>query len=158
MSVAAADNTPDLGTLRQALEGQLLVYSPSLEDAQAFKAVSEAIGRRSARLAAVAVAAIVLKTGKLTDPAYDGEPIDVGVDGSLVEHYPYFRDMMYEAFKATAGIGGAGADRIRIGIAKDGSGVGAALIALVATAMEKSHPTPEVLESVSNTPLPSFTW
>lgn len=148
MSVAAADNTPDLGTLRQALEDQLLVYSPSLEDAQAFKAVAEAIGRRAARLSAVAVAAIVLKTGKLEDPAWDGEPVDIGVDGSLVEHYPYFRDMMYEAFKAIDGIGEAGANRIRIGIAKDGSGVGAALIALVATGMEKSQPTPEFLEQV----------
>ncbi|KAJ4412948.1 glucokinase [Gnomoniopsis sp. IMI 355080] len=148
MSVAAADNTPDLGTLRQALEDQLLVYSPSLEDAQAFKAVAEAIGRRAARLSAVAVAAIVLKTGKLNDPAWDGEPIDIGVDGSLVEHYPYFRDMMYEAFKSIEGIGEAGADKIRIGIAKDGSGVGAALIALVATAMEKGQPTPEVLDQV----------
>lgn len=149
MSVAAADNTPDLGTLRQSLEDQLLVYSPSLEDAQAFKAVAEAIGRRAARLSAVAVAAIVLQTGKLNDPAWDGEPIDIGVDGSLVEHYPYFRDMMYEAFKSIDGIGEAGADKIRIGIAKDGSGVGAALIALVATAMEKNSPTPEVLENVS---------
>lgn len=151
MSVAAADNTPDLGTLRQALEDQLQVYSPSLDDAQAFKAVAEAIGRRAARLSAVAVAAVVLKTGKLTDPTWDGEPVDIGVDGSLVEHYPYFRDMMFEAFKSIADIGEAGADRIRIGIAKDGSGVGAALIALVATAMEKSQPTPEVLNQVRDT-------
>ncbi|PSR87267.1 putative glucokinase [Coniella lustricola] len=145
MSVAAADNTPSLGTLRQALEDQLLVYSPSLEDAQAFKAIAEAIGRRAARLSAIAVAAIVLKTGKLNDPSWDGEPVDVGVDGSLVEHYPYFRDMMYEAFKTIEGIGEEGANKIQIGIAKDGSGVGAALIALVATAMEKNQPTPEVL-------------
>lgn len=148
MSVAAADNTPDLGPLRQALEDQLLVYAPSLEDAQAFKAVAEAIGRRAARLSAVAVAAVVLKTGKLTDPEWDGEDVDVGVDGSLVEHYPYFRDMMYEAFKSIDGIGESGGNRIRIGIAKDGSGVGAALIALVATAMEKNQPTPEVMNQV----------
>lgn len=153
MSVAAADNTPDLGTLRQALEDHLLVYSPSLEDAQAFKAVTEAIGRRAARLSAVAIAAIVLQTGKLTDPAWDGEPIDIGVDGSLVEHYPYFRDMIYEALRTTEGIGEEGADRIRIGIAKDGSGVGAALIALVATGMEKSQPTPEFLNQVRSTTL-----
>lgn len=151
MSVAAADNTPDLGPLRQALEDQLSVYAPSLEDAQAFKAVAEAIGRRAARLSAVAVAAVVLKTGKLTDPEWAGEDVDIGVDGSLVEHYPYFRDMMYEAFKSIEGIGEAGADRIRIGIAKDGSGVGAALIALVATAMDKNQSTPEVLNQVRKT-------
>jgi len=137
MSVAAADTTPELSTLRQELEGQLHVYSPSLEDAQAFKAVAGAVGRRAARLSAVAIAAIVLQTGKL-DESPD-EPVDIGVDGSLVEHYPYFRDMIYEALRVIDGIGEEGAKRIRIGIAKDGSGVGAALIALVAAGMEKNH-------------------
>lgn len=138
MSVAALDNTPDLGTLRQELDSQLDVYSPSMEDAQAFKAIASAIGRRAARLSAVAVGAIVLQSGKLTE---SDEPIDVGVDGSLVEHYPHFRTMIYDALKAIDGIGPDGAERIRIGIAKDGSGVGAALIALVAATMEKKQPT-----------------
>ena len=138
MSVAAADTTPELVTLRQALEDTLHIYSPSLDDAQAFKAISAAVGRRAARLSAVAIAAIVLQSGTLTDPTYEGEPIDIGVDGSLVEHYPYFRDMIYEALAVIDDIGAEGAKRIRIGIAKDGSGVGAALIALVAAGMEKS--------------------
>ncbi|KAL2016834.1 hypothetical protein VTK56DRAFT_2957 [Thermocarpiscus australiensis] len=137
MSFAAADNTPELSTLRQELENTLSVYTPSLEDAQAFKALAGAIARRAARLSAVAIAAIVLHTGKLTDPKHQDEPIDIGVDGSLVEHYPYFRDMIYEALRVVDGIGQEGAKRIRIGIAKDGSGVGAALIALVAANMEK---------------------
>ncbi|KAK4218991.1 putative glucokinase [Rhypophila decipiens] len=137
MSVAAADTTPELVALRQALEEQLHIYSPSLDDAQTFKAIAAAVGRRAARLSAVAIAAIVLQSGTLTDPAYDGEEIDIGVDGSLVEHYPYFRDMIYEALGQIEGIGAEGAKRIRIGIAKDGSGVGAALIALVAADMEK---------------------
>jgi hexokinase len=145
MSVAAADNTPELSTLRQSLESDLHVYSPAIDDAQAFKAISAAIVRRSARLSAVASAAIVLQTGKLTDPESADEPIDIGVDGSLVEHYPYFRDMIYEALRVVDGIGEEGAKRIRIGIAKDGSGVGAALIALVAAGMEKSKSTADVL-------------
>lgn len=136
MSVAAADTTPELSILRQELESQLHVYSPSLEDAQAFKDVAYAVGRRAARLSAVAIAAIVLQTGSLSHSA--DEPVDIGVDGSLVEHYPYFRDMIYEALRAVDGIGEAGAARVRIGIAKDGSGVGAALIALVAAEMEKA--------------------
>lgn len=139
MSVAAADNTPELSTLRQELESILHVYSPAFDDAQAFKAISGAIVRRSARLSAVAIAAIVLQTGTLDDPESKDEPIDIGVDGSLVEHYPYFRDMIYEALRIIDGIGEEGAKRIRIGIAKDGSGVGAALIALVAAGMEKSN-------------------
>ncbi|TQN70041.1 Glucokinase, partial [Colletotrichum shisoi] len=135
MSVAAADNTPELSTLRQELESILNVYTPSLEDAQAFKAIAGAVGRRAARLSAVAIGAIVLQSGKLDDP--EEEVIDIGVDGSLVEHYPFFRDMIYEALRAIDGIGAKGAEKIRIGIAKDGSGVGAALIALVAASMEK---------------------
>lgn len=139
MSVAAADTTPELSILRQELESALQVYSPAYDDAQAFKAISAAVGRRAARLSAVAIAAIVLQTGKLTDPALPkDEPVDIGVDGSLVEHYPYFRDMIYEALRVVDGIGEEGAKRIRIGIAKDGSGVGAALIALVAAGMEKN--------------------
>ena len=135
MSVAAADNTPELSTLRQELENLLHVYTPSLEDAQAFKSVANAVGRRAARLSAVAIGAIAIQTGKIDDP--NEEIIDIGVDGSLVEHYPFFRDMIYEALRSIDAIGVKGTEKIRIGIAKDGSGVGAALIALVATGMEK---------------------
>ncbi|KAG5917291.1 hypothetical protein E4U42_007310 [Claviceps africana] len=135
MSVAAADNTPELSSIRQELENALDIYAPSLEDAQAFKAVSDAVARRAARLSAVAIGAIALQSGKLEDPEED--VIDIGVDGSLVEHYPFFRDMIHEALAAIKGIGPAGAAKIRIGIAKDGSGVGAALIALIAARQEK---------------------
>lgn len=144
MSVAAADNTPELSILRQELESTLHVYAPAYDDAQAFKAIAGAIGRRAARLSAVAIAAIVLQTGGL-DKATVEEPIDIGVDGSLVEHYPYFRDMIFEALRIIDGIGEEGAKKIRIGIAKDGSGVGAALIALVAAGMEKNTTTSEYI-------------
>lgn len=137
LSIAASDNTPEHSTLRQELEKQLHIYAASLEDAQAFKNVAFAVGRRAARLSAVAIGAIVLQSGLLK--AGGDEPIDIGVDGSLVEHYPYFRDMIYEALSVVEGIGPEGSKRIRIGIAKDGSGVGAALIALVAAGMEKKH-------------------
>ena len=146
MSIAAADNTPEHSILRQELEKELHIYSASLEDAQAFKDVAYAVGRRAARLSAVAVGAIVLQSGKLKT---DDEYIDIGVDGSLVEHYPFFRDMIYEALAAIEGIGPEGAKRIRIGIAKDGSGVGAALIALVAANMEKKNP-PDYFGTITN--------
>jgi hexokinase len=86
----------------------------------------------------------VLQTGKMSGD----EPIDIGVDGSLVEHYPYFRNTIDEALRAIDGIGKEGADRIRIGIAKDGSGVGAALIALVAAGMEKHQSAAEYLNEL----------
>jgi hexokinase len=139
MSTAELDQDSELSGLRQALENTLQIYAPAYEDAMAFKKIAHAIGRRAARLSAVAIGGIVLQTGKLNDPELgDDELIDVGVDGSLVEHYPGFRPMIYEALSAIEGIGPEGAKRIRIGLTQDGSGVGAALIALVAAGMEKS--------------------
>ncbi len=49
-----------------------------------------------------------------------------------MEYYPGFEEYIREALREVEGIGEAGERRVRIGIAKDGSGVGAALIALVA--------------------------
>jgi hexokinase len=138
MSHAAGDHTPKLSVLRDSMQQILQISAPAHEDAKAFKAIADAIGRRAARLAAVAIGAIVLQTGRLTDPERKDEPVDVGVDGSLVENYPYFDNMMYEALRVIDGIGEEGAKRIRIGLAQDGSGVGAALIALVAAGMEKN--------------------
>lgn len=80
---------------------------------------------------------------KLADTAglavNEDEIVDIGVDGSLVEFYPGFEDYMRDALRALPQIGAAGERRIRIGIAKDGSGVGAALIALVAAKMEAKN-------------------
>ena len=71
-------------------------------------------------------------TTSAADAVPEEDVIDIGVDGSLVEYYPGFEDYLREALREIPVIGVAGEKRVRIGIAKDGSGVGAALIALVA--------------------------
>ncbi|VUC32301.1 unnamed protein product [Clonostachys rosea] len=150
MSTAAKDETADLSELKQELSILLNGFVPSTEDAQTFKAVSYAVGRRAARLSAVALGAIALQSGKVQDPKE--EVIDIGVDGSLVEHYPQFREMIYEALESIKEIGPEGAKKIRIGIAKDGSGVGAALIALIADRSSKAKQAEKVkkeLDSIS---------
>ncbi|KAL9010310.1 MAG: hypothetical protein Q9173_004743 [Seirophora scorigena] len=58
--------------------------------------------------------------------------VDVGFDGSVIECYPRFEVHMREALRAVEGIGPSGERRIRMGLAKDGSSVGAAIIALIA--------------------------
>lgn len=85
-------------------------------------------------------AAVETAASKVVDTATvpESEIVDIGVDGSLVEFYPNFEDLMREALRAVDSIGAAGERRIRIGIAKDGSGVGAALIALVADKSKSS--------------------
>lgn len=146
LSLVQADTSPGLGVIRQTLARDLGIDAASAEDAAAVKVLVEAIGRRSARLSAVAIAAVVISTGNAgrvggeegtAKEADDDDVVDIGVDGSLVEYYPGFEGYMREAMREVDGLGARGEKRIRIGIAKDGSGVGAALIALVAAKAEE---------------------
>ncbi|KAL9610927.1 MAG: hypothetical protein Q9167_004405 [Letrouitia subvulpina] len=132
LSVAQADQSAGFKATRQALSKDLGVDAASAEDVEAVKILVEAIGKRSARLSAVALAAVVISTRSLSS----GEVVDIGVDGSLVEYYPGFETYIRDALREVDGIGVEGEQKIRIGIAKDGSGVGAALIALVAAGRE----------------------
>ena len=153
LSICAGDTSPGFRMIRQTLDKDYGISAVSAEDAEAVQAIAAAIGRRAARLSAVAIAAIIIETGRLDssskgtattdkkegiDPprgdveASEDDVIDIGVDGSLVEFYPNFEEHIREAFREIEGIGEKGEKRVRIGIAKDGSGVGAALIALVA--------------------------
>lgn len=131
LSIAAGDSGTGLKATRQSLDHEYGVSAASAEDAEAVQLIAAAIGKRAARLAAVAIAAIVISTDSLRKIGSD-EMVDIGVDGSLVEFYPNFEDYIREALREVPEIGPQGEQRIRIGIAKDGSGVGAALIALVA--------------------------
>lgn len=133
LSIVAADASPGLKVTRQELNKEFGVDAASTEDAEAVKILANAIGKRSARLSAVALGAIVISTDNhISTGGGDDDVVDIGADGSLVEYYPGFEDYIREAFREMPEIGPEGEKRIRIGIAKDGSGVGAALIALVA--------------------------
>lgn len=147
LSIVKADQTAGFRATKHVLERDLAVSAASTEDAHAVKLLVDAIGRRAARLSAVAIGAVVLASGRLdvapggkaTDAAIaEKDVVDVGVDGSVVEYYPGFEDLIREALREVPGIGSEGERRIRIGIAKDGSGVGAALIALVAERVDAS--------------------
>lgn len=134
LSIAHGDSSPGLRITRQALDRDLGINAASVEDAEAVKIMAAAVGRRAARLSAVAIGAILIQSGRLETVTGNEEldVVDIGVDGSLVEFYPGFEDYVREALREIPQIGEKGEKRIRIGIAKDGSGVGAALIALVA--------------------------
>ena len=152
LSIVKEDQSVGFRITRHVLERELGVSAASAEDAEAVKILVDAIGKRAARLSAVAIGAIVLATGRLNrnansvavtsegksqDAVTEAEVseediVDIGVDGSVVEYYPGFEDYIREALREIPEIGYKGEKKIRIGIAKDGSGVGAALIALVA--------------------------
>lgn len=158
LSIVKEDQSAGFKVTRHILDRDLGVSAASTEDAEAVKVLVDAIGKRAARLSAVAIGAIVLATGRLdrtadsvavTSEGKSQSPaqsqtansdadvsedavVDIGVDGSVVEYYPGFEDYIREALREIPQIGRQGERRVRIGIAKDGSGVGAALIALVA--------------------------
>ncbi|KAJ6087928.1 hypothetical protein N7467_006842 [Penicillium canescens] len=129
LSAVEADSSKDLLDVKTALKDHLEIENPSTEECQAVKVLVHAIGKRAARLSAVPLAAILVHTNKLATD----DIVDIGVDGSLVEFYPNFEGHMREALREVPEVGAAGDKKIRIGISKDGSGVGAALIALVAS-------------------------
>jgi hexokinase len=142
LSITSGDTSAGLKVTRQTLDHDYGVSAASAEDAEAVRLIASAIGKRAARLSAVAIAAVVISTDKLGHPediattdnveVNEDDVVDIGVDGSLVEFYPNFEEYIREALREIPEIGVRGEKRIRIGIAKDGSGVGAALIALVA--------------------------
>ena len=136
LSITSGDNSAGLKATRQTLDHDYGVSAASAEDAEAVRLIATAVGKRAARLSAVAIAAVVISTDSLNKGAED-DVVDIGVDGSLVEFYPNFEEYIREALRDVPEIGPQGEKRIRIGIAKDGSGVGAALIALVADKANK---------------------
>ncbi len=133
LSLVEGDASDGLRITKQTLEKELGVSAPSTEDCVAVKTLVHAIGKRAARLAAVALGAVVISTNKLQED----DMVDIGVDGSLVEYYPGFENYIREALREIPEIGVEGETKIRIGLAKDGSGLGAALIALTASKAEE---------------------
>ncbi|KAJ3915987.1 hypothetical protein F5877DRAFT_47495 [Lentinula edodes] len=114
-----------------------------LRDAAIVRWVCHLVARRAALLSGVAVAAVLIQTGRAgflgggEGEGTDEEKIGVGVDGSLIQHYPHFERTMRESLRSI--VGAAVERRVEIGLAKDGSGVGAALCALQALKQEQGQ-------------------
>lgn len=88
--------------------------------------ITRAISKRAAQLAAIPIATIIRETKDLY--ADDERDFEVGCDGSVIEFYPGFRDEIMKAFNVIDPLKGS-RKKVHLKIAKDGSGVGAALIA-----------------------------
>jgi len=99
------------------------------ETIEVMKEVSLIIAGRSAKLAGTAIGAVIA----WKDPELR-EKHTVGIDGSLFEKFPGYADMMYKVLNV---LFGDKSDKIRLDIAKDGSGKGAAIIAAIASQMER---------------------
>ncbi|KAI0676754.1 hexokinase [Trametes maxima] len=120
------------GIITQRLE--LDPADVSLRDAAIVRWASSLVANRAARLSGCAVAAVLVQTeraklgGGFTT---DEKRISIGVDGSLIQHYPNFNARLRDSLREL--VGDEVEAKVDIGLAKDGSGVGAALCALQAT-------------------------
>lgn len=100
------------------------------------------VATRAAALAACAIAAVVLHTQGETAVVGPNDPIDVGLDGTVAEFLPNFEARMRAALREVLGV--EGEQRIKMGLAKDGSGVGAALCASQAKKAQTKDIHPKV--------------
>ncbi|MHB8064355.1 MAG: hexokinase family protein [Ruminiclostridium sp.] len=102
-------------------------YNCTLEDAEAIKSVSEAVLKRTVRLAATSYLGILFhQEGKGTE--IKNKHV-IAIDGTIYEKMPKAPKLMEEAFKDALGPDAA---NIEIKLVKDGSGLGAAIAAAVA--------------------------
>ncbi|KAL0580895.1 hypothetical protein V5O48_001088 [Marasmius crinis-equi] len=114
----------------------------SLLDAAIVRWACHLVARRAALLSGVAVAAVLLQTGRASLPDASGkfakqgstEKIGVGVDGSLIQFYPYFEQTMRESLRYL--VGEDVEKRVDVGLAKDGSGVGVQSVAAALCALQ----------------------
>jgi hexokinase len=123
MSSIELDETPDLSETSHILESVLSIPSTSLTDRQIVKKVCGAVGRRAARLASCGLVGTMKKTGKV------GQECIIAIDGSLFEFYPNFEKNMGQAMAEV--IGEQARSKVKFDLARDGSGLGAAIIAMV---------------------------
>ncbi|MEI6055164.1 MAG: hypothetical protein WCR55_03815 [Lentisphaerota bacterium] len=128
MSLIEADSTDNLGEV-EAFLTKSGIKNITIESKNLLKHVSKLISGRSAKLSAAAISAVVL----WMDPELKSKHT-IGIDGSLFEKYPGYKEMMEEVFED---IFKKNAKQIVCEHARDGSGVGAAIIAAIAASTEK---------------------
>ena len=123
LSDIAFDDSENL-TATAMLLRSLGVPESTLDDRRRLREICAAIARRSARVVALTIAA----TATYVDPNLDNDHI-VAADGSVIRGYPGYQ---VEVQRGLHDILGSRADRIRLIYLRDGSGLGAAVVAAVA--------------------------
>jgi len=132
LHAANANSSKQSMQTRKVLVEQLgyLPEQVSDHDTQIVLWACRTVATRAARLSACAVAATLEQTRHVE------KGCDVGVDGSMVQFYPAFEDRLRAALRDV--VGAETEKKVSIGLAKDGSGVGAALGALMAKKQAES--------------------
>jgi len=124
MSVIEADRSAGLSKVASVLRKTGIAKSTIVERRR-IKKICEAVSRRGARISASCIAAIIKKMDKRLSRRHV-----VAIDGSVYEKHPTFAKNMKSCLRE---IFGSRSSLIRMVLAKDGSGKGAAIIAAVAS-------------------------
>jgi hexokinase len=101
----------------------------TVADREAIREICRIVSTRSAKLAGAAIAAVVAWMDANLESDHT-----IAIDGSLFEKYPGFKDHMTDILHDLFGDRGA---RIKLELAKDGSGIGAAIIGAVAASTRR---------------------
>ena len=124
MSLVESDKSESLMKIEGYLEG-IGILDSTAEDRAILRKVCRIVSRRAARISAAAISAVVT----WMDPKLQGSHI-VAIDGTLYEKYPRFRRSIIDALRE---LHGDESEKIELTQAKDGSGIGVAIVAAVAT-------------------------
>jgi len=124
MALVESDKSKDLIKIEGYLEG-LGILDTTHEDRALLKGVCRTISRRAARISAAAISSVVT----WMDPKLRAKHT-VAIDGTLYEKYPNFRRTIVAALRE---LHGDAAKRTKLTQVKDGSGIGVAVVAAVAS-------------------------
>lgn len=126
MSAMHQDNSPNLEVVGNKLKSVFGIKT-SLEKRKIVMKLCDTVTKRGARLAAAGIVGILQKIGRAGDGVTCKKRTVVAMDGGLYEHYPVFRQYMQDA--VTELLGSEASQMIAIDHSRDGSGIGAALLA-----------------------------
>jgi len=125
MSTIEADSSKDLSETQHVLESILGIPSTTLVDRQIVKKICEFVGVRAARVSAAGIGAILSHCNLVE------KGCTIAIDGSVYEFYPNFAENMMAGLKEL--FGNDIDKRAKFSLARDGSGLGAAVIAMMAS-------------------------
>ncbi|XP_051185044.1 hexokinase-7-like isoform X1 [Lolium perenne] len=119
------DETPDLTIVAEKLAANLKIADTSFETRKMVVEICDIVTTRSARLAAAGIVGIMRKIGRGTPD--DKRKTGIAIDGGLFEHYGKFRQCLESTLVEL--LGEEASKSVCVNLTKDGSGLGAALIA-----------------------------
>jgi len=125
MTEIELDETHNLGSVKQILESYG-IQSSTWEERQFIKNITHLISSRAAALASAQIAACLKQMNK------EEREVVVAVDGSVFEKYPAFKERMEANLEFILGH-----KKVSLILAKDGSGVGAALASFISSTTDK---------------------